>query len=74
MTPFSRPACTADVNYTVTQKATVPHEKWVTFVLAITEVFWQLPKNLRPSIPLTVRRRNGHRRFFRIRKCFFSPA
>ncbi|MFB6328595.1 hypothetical protein D9O29_22595 [Pantoea vagans] len=51
MTPFSRPACTADVNYTVTQKATVPHEQWVAFVLAITEVFWQLPKSLRPCDP-----------------------
>lgn len=52
MTPFSRPACTADVNYTVTQKATVPHDQWATFVLAITEVFWLLPVNLRPCNPV----------------------
>lgn len=52
MTPFSRPACTADVNYTVTQKATVPPEQWATFVLAITEVFWLLPVNLRPCNPV----------------------
>lgn len=52
MTPFSRPACTADVNYTITQKATVPPEQWATFVLAITEVFWLLPVNLRPCNPV----------------------
>lgn len=52
MTPLSLPACTADVNYTVTQKATVPPERWATFVLAITGVFWQLPVNLRPCNPV----------------------
>jgi len=52
MTPLSLPACTADVHYTVTQKATVPPERWATFVLAITEVFWQLPVNLRPCNPV----------------------
>ena len=52
MTPLSLPACTADVNYTVTQKATVPPERWATFVLAITEVFWQLLVNLRPCNPI----------------------
>ena len=52
MTPLSLPACTADVNYTVTQKATVPPERWTTFVLAITGVFWQLPVSLRPCNPV----------------------
>ncbi|MGP6489981.1 hypothetical protein [Duffyella gerundensis] len=52
MTPLSLPACTADVNYTVTQKATVPPERWAAFVLTITEVFWQLPVNLRPCNPV----------------------
>lgn len=52
MMPLSLPACTADVHYTVTQKATVPPERWTTFVLAITEVFWQLPVSLRPCNPV----------------------
>lgn len=52
MTPCTLPVCAADVHYTVTQKATVPSEQWATFVLAITEVFWQLPVNLRPCDPV----------------------
>ena len=52
MTPCTLSVRAADVHYTVTQKATVPSERWATFVLAITEVFWQLPVNLRPCDPV----------------------